>query len=252
MKILQSSIALACLLAGADAFGAMPDSTTGPSHACVLPDAGDAGADGVVMSADNTWCGRDGASHCEDFPDEVVGSIFGKGCADLFCDGSMVIAIDPNPTIAQLIKGWCPLKCDGCGVACEDKPWLLEANQASFGTPAVATCEAFSVPMPVPESVGAWNLNASEPCALTDGLPSCDDPAATGCCWWTDEAYMTNPSCEALFRAACPSMSGLCDSCPGGRRKLNAVADRATVGSLMTSGAMKTKGKFALTASGSK
>lgn len=121
MKMVQSSIALACLLAGADAFGAMPDSTTGPSHVCVL----DAGGDGVVMAADNTWCGRDGASHCEDFPDEVVGQIFGKGCADLVCDGSMVVSTDPNPIIAQLVKGWCPLKCDNCGEACEDKPWLL-------------------------------------------------------------------------------------------------------------------------------
>jgi len=239
MKMVQSSIALACLLAGADAFGAMPDSTTGPSHACVL----DAGGDGVFMAGDNTWCGRDSASHCEDFPDEVVVPIFGKGCADLVCDGSMVVSVDPNPTIAQLVKGWCPLKCDDCGEACEDKPWLLEANRAMFGTPAVATCEALGneVPMPVPESVGAWNLtsNSVGACVLTGGLPSCDDPAATGCCWWANEASMTNPNCEALFRTACPSMSGLCDSCPGGRRKLNAVADRATVGSLMTSGAFR-------------
>ena len=252
MQTVWSSIALACLLAGADAFGAMPEpenepGPAGPSHPCIM-----AGADGVHMTGDNTWCGRDDASHCEDFPDEVVGLIFGKGCAQLVCDGSMVISADPNPTMAQLIKGWCPLKCDGCGVACEDKPWLLEANQAFFGVPAVATCEAFSVPKPVPESVGAWNLTSGTACPLTDGLPSCDDPAATGCCWWAEEASMSNPPCEALFRAACPSMSGLCDSCPGGRRKLNAVADRATVASLMTSGSMKTKGKFALSASGSK
>ena len=47
---------------------------------------------------------------------------------------------------------------------------------------------------------------------------------------------MTNPTCESLFRNACPSMSGLCGACNGGRRKLDEDADRATVGSLLSSG----------------
>ena len=52
MKMVQTSIALACLLVGADAFGAMPDSpaagSSGVSHPCILPDDGAAGAAAVM------------------------------------------------------------------------------------------------------------------------------------------------------------------------------------------------------------
>lgn len=40
----------------------------------------------------------------------------------------------------------------------------------------------------------------------------------------------------ALPQRPCPSMSGLCGACNGGRRKLDEDADRATVGSLLSSG----------------
>ena len=261
MKLVQASIALAYLLVGADTFGAMPDSpaggSSGVSHPCILPDDGAAGA-AAVMSAesDTTWCGRSDASpaghahaECEDMPDAIVGAIFGKGCANLVCDGSMIVSVDPNPTIAQMVKGWCPAKCDGCGNVCQDKPWLMAANKAMFGTPAVATCAAFSVPMPMPATVGAYNLTSGTPCTLTAGLADCDvaskSASPSGCCWWAKEAYMTNPACESLFRNACPSMSGLCGACNGGRRKLDEDADRATVGSLLSSGSFSPKSPIA-------
>ena len=170
----------------------------------------------------------------------------GKGCSSLVCDGSMVVSVDPNPTIAVLIKAWCPAKCGGCDDACDDKPSMLEANQASFGTPAVPTSEAFSVPVQVPATSGTYSLDRLEDTCTeaeitaTGTLPDCNDPSLTsGCCAWSYEAYTTNPTCEVLFRVACPSMSGICSSCPGGRRKLNAVADRATVGALLNSGSFK-------------
>ena len=39
-------------------------------------------------------------------PDAIVGAIFGKGCANLVCDGSMIVSVDPNPTIALLSHKW--------------------------------------------------------------------------------------------------------------------------------------------------
>ena len=241
----MSSIALACLLAGADAFGTF----SGPSHSCVLPDGDDAGAagGGVIRTEVDLFCGRSEIdAQCKDMADSMVELIFGTGCDDLVCDGSMVVSSDPNPTIAVLIQAWCPKTCSTCGSHCEDKPSMLEANQAMFGTPAVPTCEAFSVPVQVPAASGTSSLDrVGDMCTeaeitATGTLPDCNDPSLTsGCCAWSDEAYTTNPTCEVLFRVACPSMSGICSSCPGGRRKLNAVADRATVGALLNSGSFK-------------
>jgi len=207
--------------------GSKPGSEAGPSHACdrPLPD----GSKTFYTGDENSpFCGRsDGSSvgqdqtGCEDMPDELVAQLsgLGKACPDLNCDGSEVDPGNPsaNPTIEKLIKDWCPKKCGGCGDVCNDKPWLLEANLMVFGFPSIPTCEAAAETKMMPATSGSFDLDKNVPNCATkgDGLLSCSDAdeTSTGCCWWTKEGYMSNPTCGALFRMACPSMSGICDAC---------------------------------------
>ena len=85
MQTVWSSIALACLLAGADAFGAMPEpenepGPAGPSHPCIMPGSeADAADAGFSFTGDgNTFCGRsEDAAQCEDYPAGIVGPFFG-------------------------------------------------------------------------------------------------------------------------------------------------------------------------------
>merc|ERR1711865_38731 len=91
----------------------------------------------------------------------------------------------------------------------------------------------------------AWDYTSDTACEQVDGLPlpTCDVDltANTECCMdeYTIPAFTieaTNPSCELLFRVACPSMSGFCHPCPGGSRRLDAVADSATMKALLNTG----------------
>jgi hypothetical protein len=243
MKMVQSSIALACLLAGADAFGVMPDSAPGPSHPCIMPgDSAAAAAAGFIETAEDKFCGK--SSHeisdhdaCEDDSMMALG-FFGYDCDFLQCDGSQ-FGPGAAPTVAEILKGLCPLKCGGCDDFCNDKDMFVQSTGIFAGA---TTCAEAAEPAPIPPSVGAWNKTSTGEgevaCALVDGLPALND-ITEGCGWYYDAPSMTNPTCEAVFRLGCPSMSGLCDSCPDGRRRLNVNSARAYMAALMTSGSFK-------------
>lgn len=71
---------------------------------------------------------------CNDFPKEFVERYLGSSCADLSCDGSALQV--------QLVRTFCPAKCNGCSSSCLDKPALLQALHQSQPDVWPSSCTA--------------------------------------------------------------------------------------------------------------
>jgi len=148
--ILRATLILG-LAATAHSFGSTPDDHAKfyCTDAEVFATAEDTDATDAQVGAQEgsfLWCGH--ANSCTDYPSGIVGAIFGGnttscngegGKVALACDGSDFTSDgSPNPTVAAMLKHFCPLKCGGCDSVCTDKPDLLGANAAAFGS--ASTC----------------------------------------------------------------------------------------------------------------
>jgi len=164
------------------------------------------------------WCGL--ANPCTDYPPGIVGAIFGGatcngegGTTALACDGSDFNNGSAHPTVAAILKHFCPLKCGGCDSVCTDKPDMLEANAAAFGSPS--TCMDMMYPAEWMKT-DVQDVMADPTCEDTPGYTdaftyTCADWAG-GCV--NDPSYGYTDSQFEDMVANCPATCGTCPMVP--------------------------------------
>ena len=193
MKMVQSSIALACLLAaGVDAFAAMPDETPGPETPGPEPEP----------PVDPFASGE-----CVDLDDFTLG-IVGADCAGAaaFCTGDFEALVGPL----------CPVTCGKCDDWCTDQDSMM----ALWATQNAGWPETCAAAGETHFEDGIYRVACG---ASSDKCPPVD-PLASGECVNLDDsilgivgadcagaaAYCTGDF-EALVGPLCPVTCGKCD-----------------------------------------
>ena len=264
MKMVQSSmIALACLLAGADAFGSTPGHTHPPDHA--HPTCDGHTVDLALLAAVGSSCANIAHGHdsdatysCED-ADGVDATVnLGLEGVDLhlkaICPEKCGVACGHAPTVdidaaaAAFGQANCAALRDGglcesdmlanwfCGESCRGgAPW----DECMF-IPHKTAQEQIDEGCAVPSNLVDWGYQDAAAC-VTDNVANWVATSAGTCPGDSTGAYCYFDESAATLSAA---GSTQVNQCPGVRRR------KLTPGTL--SGAMMTKGVFTLTASGSK
>jgi hypothetical protein len=267
MQTVWSSIALACLVAGADAFGVMPEpGHPEPGHptcahghtgdlafllalggSCAMVSPGSGGNDPskpfaceLPDGSDNTFESRPGVTIIfKDVCPETCGAPCGHAptedhdaVAGGFINATDCKALaDAGACASELLVNWF------CGESCRGgAPWDECMWAQNFHATAQEQIDAFCAD---PQTSGYEDVDACVTDSMTNWLM---DPSTGTCPMDMDPS--DGSDCYVDIHLANYGSTEV-HNCPGVRR-------RKLTRSGTHSGAMKTKGKFALTASGSK